>query len=84
MTLSTEAISTPGGSPLMPADDLLTPAQAGKKLGVSHDTVDRLIAAGRLSFVNVGTSKRRRARIRESDLERFITENHYDAPVPGA
>jgi excisionase family DNA binding protein len=60
---------------------LYTPKQAGERLGVSHDVVDRWIRSGEIPFVDVGTPKFRRARIRESDLLALIERRTHTAPT---
>lgn len=55
--------------------DLLHPKEAAKRLGVSLSTVWRLIRAGDLKTVSVGTNPDfPRLRIRPEDLEAFIQE----------
>jgi len=61
---------------------LYTPKQAGKLLGVSHDVIDRWIRNGEIAFVDVGTPKFRRARIREDDLLALIEKRTHRAPTP--
>lgn len=61
---------------------LYTPKQAGERLGVSHDVVDRWIRSGEIPFVNVGTPKFRRARIREDDLVALIEKRTHTASTP--
>ena len=53
---------------------LLTPDQAAGRLGCSRDTVERLIAAGQLRWVDIRSPQatRPRVRVRESDLAAFI------------
>lgn len=55
--------------------------EAGALLGVSHDTVNRWVKAGRIRAVNVsaGTHKPR-FRVREDDLLKFIDDNTHTAP----
>ena len=51
---------------------LLTPRRTGELLGVSEDTVRRLIATARIPAVTVGP---RSLRIRLEDLTAFIAQN---------
>jgi len=53
---------------------LLTIPEAGEKLGVSPNTVYKLIAGGDLRAVDMSSSnaKRSRTRVRADDLEAFI------------
>jgi excisionase family DNA binding protein len=51
---------------------LLTPKEAGRALGISDDSVYRLIAKGLIDTVDVGTEKRPRTRITPAALEAFI------------
>lgn len=54
--------------------------EAGALLGVSHDTVNRLVQAGRLRAVNVSAGTTRpRFRVREDDLVKFIEANTTSA-----
>jgi len=50
----------------------LSPDEAAGWLGVSPATVRRLLAAGRLPFVELGTGERPLRRIAISALERFV------------
>lgn len=50
----------------------LSPDEAADWLGVSPATVRRLLASGRLPFVEVGTGERPLRRIALSALERFV------------
>ena len=60
---------------------LYTPRQAGERLGVSHDVIDRWIRDGEIPFVDVGTPRARRARIREADLVALIEKRTHTAPT---
>lgn len=52
--------------------DLLTPAEAAAELRVGVSTIHRMIAAGKLAFIEVGTGTLRpRRRIRRDTLDRF-------------
>jgi hypothetical protein len=59
--------------PLPPDSDLLTPAEAGKALGVDVGTLSNWRATKRvpLPYVKLGKA----VRYRRQDLERFIAEN---------
>lgn len=50
----------------------LSPEEAAELLGVSAPTVRRLLASGRLPYVEVGTGERPLRRIALSALERFV------------
>lgn len=50
--------------------DMLTIAQAAKRIGVHPDTIRRAIAASQISAVRVG---RRNIRIRADEVERLLT-----------
>lgn len=56
------------------APQLLTLEEVGLRLGTSHDTVLRLIAAGDLPAVDISAGRKQRARIRVSEqaLAAFI------------
>jgi excisionase family DNA binding protein len=47
---------------------LLTKSEAAEQLGVSLRTIERLISAGRLPLVHVGTA----ARVRVADLGAYV------------
>ena len=54
---------------------LLTPDEAGERLGVTAKSVYRLIALGELRAVDVAiTGTRPKTRIRDDDLQRFINQ----------
>jgi len=54
------------------SDDLITVAEAARLLGVHHQTVRNLIAAGKLETVIDGRFIRRgRVKVRRSDIERL-------------
>ncbi|MCA1570812.1 MAG: helix-turn-helix domain-containing protein [Chloroflexi bacterium] len=57
---------------------LLTIPQVAHELGVSPNTVYRLIAAGHLSTVDVGMAGRSRTRVSEAALERFVRSRTTD------
>ena len=62
---------------------LYTAKQAGELIGVSIDVIDRFVREGKLSYIDLGTGGRRRARYRKADLLALIdsltkTEN----PLP--
>lgn len=48
-----------------------TAKEVGELLGVSRQTVDRLIAAGEIASLNVGSELRPRKRITEDALDDF-------------
>ena len=54
---------------------MLTVAEVARRLGISKETVYRLINDGRLQAVVVSGKKLRRMRIEEQELERFIRDN---------
>ncbi len=54
------------------APQLLTLKEVGTRLGISHDSVQRLVTAGSLAVVDVSTGTRPRLRISESALAAFI------------
>lgn len=73
-----------GQAPTAVPGRLYTPVEAGEYLGVSRDTVDRLIHQGRLPYVDVGSgTKRKRKRIRHVDLESFVAQTQCEVPAPG-
>lgn len=51
---------------------LLTPLEAGRRLGVSKTTIARMVRRGELSCVDIGHPGYPRTRIRSDELERFI------------
>jgi excisionase family DNA binding protein len=51
---------------------LLSTAEAAERLKVSSATVERLVHAGELRVVELGTSRRQKWRIRPDDLMAFI------------
>jgi predicted site-specific integrase-resolvase len=51
---------------------LYTAREAGELIGVSIDVIDRFVREGKLSYVDLGTGSRRRARYRKSDLVALI------------
>ena len=54
---------------------MITVAEAANRLGISKETVYRLINDGRLHAIVVSGKKLRRFRIEEQELERFIRDN---------
>jgi excisionase family DNA binding protein len=59
--------------------------EAGELLGTSHDTVNRLVRAGRLRVVNISAGDARpRFRVRADDLTKFIEENTHQPPTTTA
>lgn len=54
------------------APQLLKPEDAGKRLGVHADTVRRMVEAGEIEGIDVGTTKYPRLRISEDALKKFI------------
>jgi excisionase family DNA binding protein len=63
---------------------LLTPAQAGERLGASEMHVYRAIAAGDLRAVDIANpgSKRSKTRVRSDDLEAYIEARTRRAGSP--
>lgn len=60
---------------------LLSLKEAGERLGVSHDTVNRLVRQGALRVADVSAgAQRARLRISEDELARFIESRTYSAP----
>ena len=71
------ATNRPGGDV---QDALRTYAEAGDYLGVSSRTIRRLVDAGELRAINVGTSaKVTIPRIRQSELDRFVAAREAGA-----
>lgn len=66
---------------------VLTIPEVGQRLGMSRNTVYRLINSGDLRVVDVGAPKRKgephkpRMRIREDDLDAFIEARTVAPPV---
>lgn len=58
---------------------LFTAVEAGELLGVSQGTIRKWIRDGELRWVDMGTPKKRSARILETDLALFITERTHAA-----
>lgn len=54
------------------APQLLTLKEVGARLGISHDSVQRLVVAGGLPVVDVGAGSRPRLRVSESALAAWI------------
>lgn len=54
------------------APQLLTLKEVGARLGISHDSVERLAVASGLPVVNVGAGTRPRLRVSEDDLAKWI------------
>jgi excisionase family DNA binding protein len=67
---------------------LLTPAEAGERLGASEMHVYRAIAAGDLRAVDIAQpcAKRSKTRVRSDDLEAYIEARtrHAGTPSPAA
>ena len=68
----------------MSAPRLLSTADAAHVLGVSRDTVCRLVRSGSLRHVNVSTGGRERIRIREDDLTSWIDQHTITTTPEGA
>ena len=62
---------------------LLSTREAAAALGVSRDTVLRLIHGGALAAVDVSVGGRVRVRVRPADLERFIDQHAYAPTARG-
>lgn len=60
---------------------LLTVPEAAEELRVSNDSVYRLIAAGLIQTVDVGTARRPRTRVTRAALEEFIAARASDRPT---
>jgi excisionase family DNA binding protein len=59
---------------------LLTVKEVGQRLGISHDSVHRLITAGALQSIDVRTTgPKPRLRIAEAELNRFLKEREIPA-----
>jgi excisionase family DNA binding protein len=63
---------------------LLTPAEAGERLGASEMHVYRAIAAGELRAVDIAQTgaKRSKTRVRSDDLEAYIESRTREAGGP--
>lgn len=61
---------------------MLTLPQVAERLNLSADSVRRLIDAGRLEAVNVSAGARRRWRVQEDALQRFIEASRSATPQP--
>ena len=57
----------------------MTVAQFGKRIGVGRATAYRLVAAGRVAVVNVGTGRRPRLRVSEEAFQEFVRQNELAA-----
>jgi excisionase family DNA binding protein len=55
---------------------MLSPEQAGRRLGVSAETVRRWVTEGRLEGVRLGDAPLARYRISADALERFLRPAH--------
>lgn len=54
---------------------LLTVKEVGQRLGVSHDSVARLLASGALRAIDVRTTgTKARLRVSEAELQRFLRD----------
>jgi excisionase family DNA binding protein len=61
---------------------LLTPAQAGERLGVSRSAIYRYVERGWLRGVYIGLGQQRdRLRLRDDDLDEFIETRTRTAPT---
>lgn len=70
----------PRKTPAGRAPQMLTLEEAGERLAVSHDSVQRLVTAGELAVVDVGTgAKRARLRVSEDVLIQFIKDRTIEA-----
>lgn len=59
---------------------LLTVKEIGSRLGISHDSVHRLITAGALQAIDVRTTgPKPRLRISEAELARFLKQREIPA-----
>jgi excisionase family DNA binding protein len=65
-----------------PAAPLLTPAQAAARLGVSRDHVYRMVAAGELPAVRLGSGAKAPIRIRPEDLEALTGRDAGEGAQP--
>lgn len=54
------------------APQLLKPKAAGARLGVSDDTIRRMVAAGELAGTDIGSERYPRLRISETALAEYI------------
>lgn len=61
---------------------MLTLSDVATRLGISADSVRRLIDAGRLEAVNVSAGQRKRWRVDPAALERFVEAQRNEAPEP--
>lgn len=63
---------------------LLTIEEVAEELRISPDSVYRLISAGDLQTVNVGTGRRSRTRVTRVALEKFAANRTSDRPARSA
>lgn len=63
----------------MAADKLMTVAEFGARLGVSRAAAYRLVAAGRITTVDVSCGGRPKLRVTEAAFERYLAAN----TIPG-
>jgi excisionase family DNA binding protein len=66
----------------MRAPQLLTPQEAGARLGVARSTVYDIVSAGHLDVVPVGTGARPCIRIPEDSLAAYIAARRVPARLP--
>lgn len=65
-----------------PSKEVLNVSQAAEMLGVSKETVRKLIEAGDIAAANVGTpGKRRSFRILHSELLKFLRSRQVKVPA---
>jgi excisionase family DNA binding protein len=50
----------------------LTPSEASKRLGISQQNVNKLMVAGRIRYVDIGTSEKAHRRTSEAWLADFL------------
>jgi len=55
---------------------MITPDEAAEKLGINRGQLIRLIKSGKIKAINVGAGKRVCFRIHQSEIEKFIENNH--------
>lgn len=60
---------------------LLTPAEAGRMLGISRETAERLMDAGRLPFVDIGTGTRKHRRVSVEVVRAYSIGECVEPPV---
>ncbi len=88
MVITKEQVGAPTGTGSEITGDGLVPillsvTQCAQLLGISHWTVRRLLASGRLSAVRIGT----RVLVKASDIDKFIDQHSEiaaDQPNPPA